>query len=233
MDDKTGNREGKLMYDILCEKLNPRNGVVQPKSSNNEEAIYFDIRWKGDFHFIVVGWIYFGWYYVMRNNQAISSFYHFGKIEDRVFSSMQHIIDDIESGKYKNKKTEREKIRKIVEERKLTSFMNNTKWKELTDSIINEIRDIPIKYKMIFDEYEPDIYWTLDADEHFAHMNKSAIEWFKIGSEYKKVVAKGLLIEPKVSISDKRKEIENILHRFNIFYEYDEENKCFTIFGYR
>ncbi|MBS4900031.1 MAG: hypothetical protein KHZ87_04615 [Clostridiales bacterium] len=60
---------------------------------------------------------------------------------------MQRIIDEIENGKYNNKRTEKEKIKQVVEERNLTSFMNNTKWKELIDSTMEKMRGIPIKYK--------------------------------------------------------------------------------------
>lgn len=84
---------------------------------------------------------------------------------------MQRMIDEIESGKYNNKKTEKEKVKTIVEERNLTSFMNHTKWKELIDSIMDEMREITIKYKTVFAEEEPDMYWTLDSDELFSHMN--------------------------------------------------------------
>ncbi|XVG96510.1 DUF6678 family protein [Eubacteriales bacterium KG125] len=80
---------------------------------------------------------------------------------------MQYIIDEIENGKYNNKRTEKEKIKQVVEERNLTFFMNNTKWKELIDSIMEKMRGIPIKYKTVFDEEEPSMYWTIDADEHF------------------------------------------------------------------
>ena len=44
------------IHNILCEKLNPRSGVIKISSSNDEDRIYFDISWEGDFHFIVTGW---------------------------------------------------------------------------------------------------------------------------------------------------------------------------------
>lgn len=223
----------KPIYDILCEKLNPRSGFIQTSSSNDEDTIFFDISWDGDIHFIVTGWMHHGWYYVQREKQCISPTYVFRKIDDKVFSVMQHIVDEIESGKYNNKKTEKEKIKKIAEERNLTSFMNNTKWKELIDSIIDEMREIPIKYKTVFDKEEPSMYWTIDTDEHFFHMNMSSIEWFKIGSELKKVVRQGRLIEPQIYISDKKLEIKCILNKFGIPYDYDDIEKCFTVFGYR
>ncbi len=221
------------IHNILCEKLNPRSGVIKASSSNDEDRIFFDISWKGDFHFIVTGWVNHGWYYVQRDKQFISPSYVYKKIDDRVLSVMQHIIDEIENRKYNNKKTEKEKIKQVIEKRNLTSFMNNTKWKELIDSIMENMRDIPIQYKTFFDEETPSVYWTIDADEHFFHMNMSSVEWFKIRSKFEKVLGQGRLIEPKICVTDKKSEIESMLNRFSIPYEYDDVKKCFTIFGYR
>ena len=221
------------IHNILCEKLNPRSGVIKISISNDEDRIYFDISWKRDFHFIVTGCVHYGWYYVQRDKQRISLSYVYQEIDDRALSVMQHIIDEIENGKYNNKKTEKEKIKQVLEERNLTSFMNNTKWKELIDSIMENMRDIPIQYKTIFDEEEPSVYWTIDTDEHFFHMNMSVVEWFKIRSKFEKVIGQGRLIEPKICITDKKPEIECMLNRFSIPYEYDDIEKCFIIFGYR
>ncbi len=57
-----------------------------------------------------------GWYYILKNNEQISLTYHYSEINDIFFQKLQKIIDDIESGKYNNKKTPSEKIRMIVEE---------------------------------------------------------------------------------------------------------------------
>ena len=223
----------KSIHNILCEKLNPRSGVIKISSSNDDDRIYFDISWEGDFHFIVTGWVHYGWYYVQRDKQCISPSYVYQRIDDRVLSVMQHIIDEIENGKYNNKKTEREKIKQVLEERNLTSFMNNTKWKELIDSIMENMRDIPIQYKTFFDEEAPSVYWTIDTDEHFFHMNMRIVEWFKIRSKFEKVLDQGRLIEPKICVTDKKTEIECMLNKFSIPYEYDDIEKCFIIFGYR
>ena len=67
----------------------------------------------------------------------------------------------------------------------------------------------------------------------FFHMNMSIFGWFKIGSEFEKIVGQGSLIEPKICVTDKKSEIECILNKFNITYKYDDIEKCFTIFGYR
>ena len=221
------------IHNILCEKLNPRSGVIKISISNDEDRIYFDISWKRDFHFIVTGCVHYGWYYVQRDKQRISLSYVYQEIDDRALSVMQHIIDEIENGKYNNKKTEKEKIKQVLEERNLTSFMNNTKWKELIDSIMENMRDIPIQYKTFFDEETPSVYWTIDSDEHFFHMNMSSVEWFKIRSKFEKVLDQGRLIEPKICVTNKKSEIECMLNKFSIPYEYDDIEKCFIIFGYR
>jgi len=221
------------IHNILCEKLNPRSGVIKISISNDEDRIYFDISWKRDFHFIVTGCVHYGWYYVQRDKQRISLSYVYQEIDDRALSVMQHIIDEIENGKYNNKKTEKEKIKQVIEKRNLTSFMNNTKWKELIDSIMENMRDIPIQYKTFFDEETPSVYWTIDSDEHFFHMNMSSVEWFKIRSKFEKVLDQGRLIEPKICVTNKKSEIECMLNKFSIPYEYDDIEKCFIIFGYR
>ena len=111
--------------------------------------------------------------------------------------------------------------------------MNNTKWKELVNAISNEVEDIPIQYKTLFEDEEPNVFWTLNGDEYVLYMDMAAIEWFKIGSEIRKVEHRGRLIDDVVSVTDKKQVVENILSRFNIPYEYDETDKCFTVFGYR
>lgn len=111
--------------------------------------------------------------------------------------------------------------------------MNNTKWNELTNAIMEQMRNIPIRYKTLFDVEGPKMYWTIPADEHFDHMYMSQIEWFKIGSEVQKVEFRGRLIDDKISTEDKRQEIEEIMLKYNIPYEYDEEEKCFTVYGYK
>ena len=208
----------------LFEKLNPRSGTIQTNVPQDEAHAYFDIRWKGDFHFIVKVWTHYGFYYVQRDNQAISPLYRFSTNDDKVV---------VESGKYKNKQTGKEKIKAIVEQRWLGSFMNNTKWKELVNAISNEVEEIPIQYKTLLEDEEPNVFWTLNGDEHVLYMDMAAIEWFKIGSEIRKVEHRGRLIDDVVSVTDKKQVVENILSRFNIPYQYDDTDKCFTVFGYR
>ena len=105
--------------------------------------------------------------------------FHYTKIDNDIIRCMQNLINEIEYGKYDNKKTQSDRIQDIIQQKQLTSYMNKTKWQELIAEI-RQIDNLLIKYKTIFDTSDPDIYWTIDGDEHFDFMNKALIEWFII-----------------------------------------------------
>ena len=214
----------------MFEKLNPRSAEIIKQSST-----VYNLKWKGNIEFLLCSHENgrSGWYYILKNNEQISHTYHYSEINDIFLQKLQKIIDDIESGKYNNKKTPSEKIRLIVEERGLYSLMNNTKWKELITAIKEKTPDIPIKYKILFEEEAPTYYWTMAGDEHFEYLNMTSVEWFKISCEIKEIKHRGRLVEDKVIIYDKRAEIYEILEKFNIPYEYDEIENAFFIYGYK
>lgn len=97
----------------MFKNLNPRSAEIIEQSS----ALY-NLKWKGNIEFLLYGHgnSRSGWYYILKNNEQISLTYHYSEINDIFFQKLQKIIDDIESGKYNNKKTPSEKIRMIVEE---------------------------------------------------------------------------------------------------------------------
>ena len=214
----------------MFEKLNPRSAKIIKQSST-----VYNLKWKGNIEFLLYGHenSSSGCYYILKNNEQISSTYHYSEINDIFLKNLQRIIDDIESGKYNNKKTPSEKIRLIVEERGLYSLMNNTKWKELISAIKEKIPNIPIKYKTLFEEEAPTNFWTMAGDEYFEYLNMVSIEWFRISCEIKEIKHRGRLIEDKLIIYDKRAEIYEILKNFNIPYEYDEIENAFVIYGYK
>ena len=50
------------------------------------------------------------------------------------------------------------KVRKLAEQRQLCSYMNDTKWNELRDAMLNEMPFQPaFTVKFIFDRNEPDL----------------------------------------------------------------------------
>lgn len=223
----------KKIYDKLQELLEPRSGVVQPYVESDEKvsSVKYKIRWEGNIAFVVEGWEHFGWYYVERNGERVSALFHYKTIDDKDLGIMQNLIDEIESGKYNGKKTLSDKILDVVEKRQLTSYMNKTKWNELFHDI-DEIPDLLINYKTLFEEKDPGFFWTIRGDEHFFHMNTAEIEWFAIKDTIKKSEIVGRLLPPKENEYSVREQIESILHEHSISYEYNECEKMFVVYGY-
>ena len=109
-------------------------------------------------------------------------------------------------------------IRHIVEERRLCSCMNDTKWAELRNAMMNEMpSQPPFSVKFLTDEapckeeygwYEAYVYEGLFCGAF-------ALEWLKIKRGYK-------------DIADA--DITAILKKYSIPYE--EENGAYCIYGY-
>ena len=81
----------------MFEKLNPRSAEIIEQSST-----VYNLKWKGNIEFLLYGHenSSSGWYYILKNNEQISSTYHYSEINDIFLKNLQRIIDDIESGKY-------------------------------------------------------------------------------------------------------------------------------------
>lgn len=217
-------------YKKLRNSLNVRNGDLQP---NNIPDDVFQVKWPGNIAFTVHGNQNYGWFYVERNQQQVSSVFHFRNSPDlRTVGIMQNLIDEAETGKYNNKKTLSDKIRDVIEQRQLTSCMNNTKWREMLDDII-EIPNLTIRYKSLFDEAEPESSWKIADDESLRYMNLSEIEWFKIDDVTREYSRKGLLLDPEVTEENVKDKIERILEKHSIYYEYEADSGVFTVFGYK
>ena len=143
------------------------------------------------------------------------------------------MIDEIEAGKYKHKKTLSEKIAETVQGRNLTSYMNNTKWRELLYSLEEQIPEINIQYKTLFEDKGPDCFWGLCGDEYICHMNYAAIEWMKISQFITDEKRIGRLIAPGIIRFDQKQQLIDIFERYNIPFDYDAEDKYFTVYGYK
>ena len=227
-----------MLRDNLCEVLNSRNGEIQPMTLHEEKywKTALDIRWKGDVHFVVMESLFrrnLGHYYVLRDAQLISPDYTYTRINDALFKKLQGIIDEIDSGKYRNKKTLREKILELVQQKGLVSCMNNTKWNELLTALHETVPNIELQYKTLFEENPPEEYWELFGDEEMAYVQLAEIEWLKIRHCITHYTHRGALLPPGIQTNDKKEEILQILHTYNIPYEYDEAEQVFIVYGYR
>ena len=230
--------ENADFYDTLSERLDPRSGKAVQSAENDGEywKSVLDIRWKGDIHFTVTKALFrrgLAVYCVMRDGQLLSPQYYAAKPDDTLLRAMQHIIDDIESGKYNNKKTLKEKIRELISERELVSYMNNTKWREFLGALREKAPDNCLQYKTVFEEEAPAEYRDIFSDEELEHMELSQIEWLKIKSTLTEYEHIGALLPPKVRTHDKKEELLQIMREYNIPYEYDEDEQTFIVYGYK
>jgi hypothetical protein len=218
------------IYNSLRNSLNVRSGILQPYVESED---LFQIIWPGNIEFIVRGNERYGWFYVERNHQEVSAVFHYRKIPGlRDIGIMQNLIDEAETGKYNKKTTLSERIQDVIEQRQLTSFMNNTKWREMLDEII-KIPDLTIRYKSLFDKTEPESSWKIAEDEYLSYMKLSEIEWFKIDDMTRQFYREGLLLDPLITEENIKDKIEGILQKHSIYYEYEEDTGVFTVFGYK
>lgn len=220
---------------ILAEKLHSDHGKTEeiiPDDSYNQ--LIYRISWRGGLTFSVYCSPRYIRYYAERNGESLDQ-RGTGKLDDRTFSVMQNMICEIENGKYKTKKTMSERLAKIIQDRQLTSCMNDTKWKELFSAIekSEDIKDLEIQYKTLWDEAGPTGYWYFCDDEELDYVKTSWIEWLKIRGHIEKTFRSGRLMEPKVEIVDIHDRSEELLKNYSIPYEYDPEEDCYVIYGYR
>ena len=222
------------IYEKLYNSLDFHSGIVQSKNTEitDKSSLLFQVLWKNNIAFCVTGWNHFGWFLVEKNGQQVSTLFHYEKIKDNTISMMQKLINEIEYGKYDNKKTQSDKIQDAIQQRQLTSYMNKTKWQELIGEI-RQIDDLPIMYKTLFDTSDPEFYWTIKGDEHFDFMDKELIERFKISGNIEEYEYLGRLLEPKVVQHDISKKIVDILQKYSINFDYDKESNSYVIYGYR
>lgn len=228
----------ETFYDTLYQTLDPRSGKIKPTDDVKEDywKKVLDIEWKGNIHFIVTKALFrpgLAVYYVLRDGQLLSPKYYATKVGDELHSIIQHNIDDIENGKYRNKKTMRERIKALVEEKCLVSYMNNTKWHELMDAINEKAPDNGIQYKTLFEDTEPEVYWHLRSDEKIVHIDLAQVEWMKIRHTLTDREYIGYLVPDKVYKYDNKSVILEILQEYSIPYEYDESEQVFVVYGYK
>ena len=228
----------ELFIESLSKRLDPRSGKIRPIDNTNERGWekVLDIEWKGGIHFIVESSKYcLGYSYVMRDGQILSPTYRITRPDDDSIKCMQHVIDDIEDGKYRNKKTLREKIKLFVEENGLASFMNNTKWRELINDIMEKAPWECVQYKTLFEKSAPNYFWDLRYDENLVYkaLDLSEIEWMKIKHVQTICEYIGRLVPDKIETYDHKSLFLEILQKHSIPYEYDESEQTFIVYGYR
>lgn len=227
--------------EFLINKLNFLDGEVQEFiPTNNEEhtgIVAMDVKWKSGVHFVIYQTLWRGYYYAVRNNEKISHTFHIGKLKKDLPDDIQRFINDINNGRYDNKLTPGEYYLKFVEEKGLTSYMNNTKWNKVFDIIRTieekEDKDISIMYKNIFDLEAPAYYWSINGDEELYESMYKYIEWLKIKPVAYDYEYQGRLMEPKYTYYDYTSLFLEKMRAAYLHYEYLQQEEAYIIYGYR
>lgn len=196
-----------------------------------------DVKWESGVHFVVCQTLWWVSFYAMRNNEQISHTFRVGKLKADSSIYFQRLINDINNGRYDHKPTPREKNLKYVEEKRLTSYMNDTKWDKMF-GIIRGMeektgKDIPIMYKCIGDTEEPVHYWSVSGDEYLYKSIYQYIEWLKVRPVVCEFEYQGRLIEPKHTSYDYTSLFLDKMNAANIKYEYLQQEEAYIIYGYR
>lgn len=202
-----------------------------------EQGYIFDVCWKMNVHFIVRinKWTGGCWYYAERNKEQVSASYYSRKYDDRFFQSVQHLVNEIANGDFNHKKTLRERIQDIICERQLASYMNDTKWREFIHAMDEEMSvRVPYDYKTLFEEPRQELLWGSWYDrESFNNYDFKSIEWVKVKPKFYISTYRGRLLDDEKELCNAQQEFLDLMKKYSIPYEYDEENDIYVIYGYK
>jgi len=215
------------------------------KQKNVDGSYFLSVQWNSGIYLRILENKRTGTYYLTVERDGTS--FHsqiFSKTNDYILKAVERCVRDIQSGKYKNKKTERERIQEIIASRGLTSFMNDRKWNEFRMAMLEEMPfQPPYDYKTLFDEDEyinkeyiqhlihdsgPFSFDSYD-DESFNNLNYKALEWVIVRPKFFSLEG-GKLVKKKIWY-ESESEFIKILKKYNI--PYGLENGLYIISGYK
>ena len=133
-----------------------------------------------------------------------------------------------------------ENLLKYINENQLVSYMNNTKWNEFRNAMINEMPfEPPYIYKLVDEEETGEYFSALEIDccgcdaydeESFNFLVYDEIEWLKVKPEYYEREG-GQLVCKKI-FHNAEKEFLEIMKKYSIPYE--KIGEClYIIYGYK
>lgn len=221
----------------VLDKIDFKRGIVQERSDEmREKGCALDVRWKMNVRLILYihRWHRSYWYCVERNGEQVSPTHYGRKYDDQFFHLLQHLVNEVDNGDFNYKKTISEKIAEIVHERQLTSYMNDTKWKEFIHAMDEEMSlEVPYDYKTLLNERDNLSFCTGYDIESFNGYHFKSIEWVKVKPKFYERKHRGMLIEDEKIYHDVEQEFLDLMNKYSIPYEYDEANEAYTIYGYK
>lgn len=218
------------MKNTILSHIDFKNGAVE-----DSDGLVLDVRWKGNVHMRFYnrgGWFR---YYVVRNEEPVSPGYTVRRLDERFFKSVGKLVNDIENGCYDQKKTRSEKIAEIVCRRNLTSYMNDTKWKEFLIVMTEEMSAaVPYDYKTLFEDSREELLFGTSYDvESFNWHDFKSLEWVKVKPKFQEHIYQGRMVEDKIIYHDVEDEFLALMKKYHIPCEYDRGREVYVIYGYR
>lgn len=216
----------------IKENVNFKSGVFQAVDG---EKRLIDVAWKHNVHYIVDCFNGILCDYITRNGEKISLICTTTKKPDEQWlKNTQKLVNQIENGDFNHKKTRSDEIAEIIQKRNLTSYMNNTKWREFVHAMSNEISaEVPYDFKTLFEYSHDDLFGTFYDCESFNYYDFKSIEWVKVKPVFSEYKFRGMLIPDEEIPYDVTDEFISLMKKYSIPCEYDEINEVYIIYGYK
>lgn len=217
------------------------NNIENSSRSNRDKCTLFCAVWHGGIKLEVLD--FYGDYRIVLTKEDTFLESHIFHDSDGVINRVSHLVEQIKAGAFDRKKTTRERIQKIIESKGLTSYMNNTKWKEFLHAMENELPFVPpYEFKTLFEEEDWQIFrkcdgwkdWDIDYagdfdDEAFPRNQCYVLEWVILFPRLCKNLGGSLVRIPE--IVDETEELQEVLEKYHIPYEIN--NGYFIVYGYQ
>lgn len=229
------------MNRLPYEQLRIEQGVIQELTEQDRDNnLLFRVRWKSGLTLnLSHNWDYY-WIFVEKYDSIFKSI-RLDK-EKYVMEKLQNTITSIERGNFARQKSITELVAKIVQERQLTSCMNNTKWDKFRHAMLEEMPfRPPYEIKTLFDEDDTFIqnfikwdanYCGAYDEEEFAGFHYKVIEYLVVKTRYCDVT--GGRVAAYKTWHDAAKEFVELMEKYHIPYvPYEKTDDTFIIYGYR
>lgn len=217
---------------FIRDNIDFKSGVFQAVDG---EKRLIDVAWKHNVHYIVDYFNGILWDCVTRNGEQVSLQGTTTKKPDEEWlKQTQKLVNQIENGDFNHKKTRSDEIAEIIQKRNLTSYMNNTKWREFVHAMDEEMSvAVPYDLKTLFEDSHDGFFDTFYDDESFNYYDFKSIEWVKVKPVFSEYKFRGMLIPDEETAFDVEDEFIMLMKKYSIPYEYDNENKVYIIYGYK
>ena len=207
------------------------NGTVQYR-----EGYTLYVVWPSGIRLQVISQPYYQYLDIVKDDTPLYALR--SRQKEEFISYVKNTVRDINAGKFRKQKNYREQAFQLIQERNLTSYMNNTKWLKFLE-IVNE--KLPFKpdyvYKLLSDSPDrSDIQPFREIPRNLGCYCGECfprrfyeIEWVRITPKY--AVNHGGRLSEKLAFFDETEELIQELQKAHIPFETDQQD--IIIYGYR